>query len=249
MKILVAAVPRSGSHAYCSTLPVQNNLFECMNIEDMLLPRLDNEMIDFSVCNQIFLDSLDKHNWKLAWHNKPIINSKHTMLDFDTNMQKIQTKQMPSLKEFLISHEKRWKNIQQLDSWCIKLIKYQGVPLHILQEIISKADQIIILRRRNKLDQALSIIKSKMTQLWHNKEGEKIVANAGNIDYNLFKNVCVDIKSNDTWVENVFKSVKSKFIYYEDLDLSNSHYIKNKINLTYNLEICKKIIKEELYEI
>jgi hypothetical protein len=249
MKILVAAVPRSGSHAYCSTLPVKHKLYECMNIEDMLLPRLDDEMIDFSICNQLFLDSLDNHNWNLAWHNKPTINSSHTMLDFDSNMKKIKIQHMPSLQEFLTSHETRWKNIQKLDNWCIKLIKYQGVPLYILQKIISKADQIIILRRRNKLNQALSIIKSKMTQLWHNREGEEIVAAAGHIDYKLFKNICVDIKSNDLWVENMFKSDKSEFIYYEDLDLSNSHYTKNKIELIYNLDICKKIIKEELYGI
>ena len=47
MKKIVLATPRSGSHAYCDLQ--LNNLSEVMNIEDMLLPRLSDNTIDFGI--------------------------------------------------------------------------------------------------------------------------------------------------------------------------------------------------------
>ena len=87
MKIVIAAAPRTGSHAFSNIQPVDIDLSEIMNIEDMLLPRLEDDSIDFSICSTIFLDAIEKHNWELAWNNKPEIDKeKHHFLGFSEDL-------------------------------------------------------------------------------------------------------------------------------------------------------------------
>jgi hypothetical protein len=237
MKKIVLATPRSGSHAYCDLQ--ENNLSECMNIEDMLLPRLDNEQIDFSICSDVFLDALNDLNFITAWFNRPKITQQHRMYTFDDNMNKISFKQQPTLDIFINEHYSRWRRIRNMDSWCIKLIKYQGTPQNIVDQMLNQADEVVILKRKDRLAQALSMTKATQTQLWH---GRDLTGDAGDIDYKLFRQCVSDIANNEKWV-NQFQGTH---IYYEDLDLSRSVINKNQININYDTSICQNILKEAI---
>lgn len=239
MKIIVAAGQRTGSHAFCDLQ--ENNLSECMNIEDMLLPRLTDGTIDFSICSEVFLTALEDLNWATAWCNRPKFDTRHIMYSFDKHMNKIVVTEQPTLEQFINEHHRRWYDIQQLPSWCIKIIKYQGIPTDILNEMLEVADRVVVLRRRDKLAQSLSLTKSTMTQIWH---GTDINADAGEIDYNIFAKSCKLVTANDEWLDTQFNTEKIECMYYEDLDLSNSKYNKNDISLDYNLERCQNIMEQ-----
>jgi hypothetical protein len=245
VKIVVAATPRSGSHAFCSNLEVKNNLYECMNIEDMLLPRLyKNEKIDFDICSQEFLIALDQQDWTTAWNQRPALTKHHFVLRFNDAMNKYFSNTQPTLEEFLYEHERRWKCIQQLDDWAIKIIMYQGVSISILSQMVSMADRVVVLQRKNSVDQAISLTKSTMLQLWHNEPGQVVKADAGEIDYNIFRDSLKDILVNNNWVSNNFNTPKTEYYYYEDVDFTGSVYNKNQINVEYNRERCEEILHE-----
>lgn len=241
MKILIAAAPRTGSHAFSSIQPVKNNLAEVMNIEDMLLPRLKDDTIDFSVCSDEFLDAIEKNNWKLAWNTKPDITiGVHHFLGYTNQLEKIRTYNYPTLQELLSEHHLRWTNIQNvLDDWCIKLIKYQAVPEYILNEMIEKSDKLYVLKRKNKIDQALSMTKSTQSQLWHGTVNNPITNDIGKIDYKIFASCCKSIRENDKWLDDTFSNARSETVYYEDLDLSASIYKKNNVSFVYDLDKCQ----------
>tara|TARA_R110000803_G_scaffold210840_1_gene284260 strand:- start:8276 stop:8989 length:714 start_codon:yes stop_codon:yes gene_type:complete len=235
MKKLVLATPRSGSHAYCDLQP--NNLSEVMNIEDMLLPRLSDNTIDFSICSQVFLDALNDANFITSWHNRPSITNQHHMLGYDPTLSKIEITKQPTLNDFINEHYKRWHIISLLDNWCIKLIKYQGIPQCIVDQMLHQSDEVIILKRRDRLAQALSLTKSTQSQLWH---GNNLTGDAGDIDYDLFKRSLNSIINNENWVSQY----SGTDIYYEDLDLSKSKFNKNNVCFSYDIVRCQQIMEE-----
>lgn len=233
MKKIVLATPRSGSHAYCDLQ--ENNLSECMNIEDMLLPRLDNEQIDFSVCSDVFLDALNDLNFITAWCNRPKITQQHRMYTFDDNMNKISITEQPTLDAVVNEHYRRWRIIKNMDSWCVKLIKYQGTPQNVIDQMLDQADEVVILKRRDRLAQALSMTKATQSQLWH---GNNLTGDAGDIDYDVFKRSVTDVFNNENWIDQYDGTT----VYYEDLDLTSSSFNKNNILLNYDLERCNDIM-------
>jgi len=208
-----------------------------MNIEDMLLPRLDNEQIDFSVCSDVFLDALNDLNFITAWCNRPKITQQHRMYTFDDNMNKISFTQQPTLDVVINEHYSRWRRIRNMDSWCVKLIKYQGTPQNVVDQMLHQADEVVILKRRDRLAQALSMTKATQTQLWH---GNNLTGDAGDIDYEVFKNAAHDIINNERWIDQYDGTT----VYYEDLDLSGSSFNKNSVNLNYDPVRCQEIIEE-----
>lgn len=234
MKKIVLATPRSGSHAYCDLQ--ENNLSECMNIEDMLLPRLADENIDFSICSDAFLDSLNDQNFIQAWQNKPNITDQHQMYGFDEDMNKISIPEHPTLDVFINEHYSRWRRIRRMDNWCVKLIMYQGTPQNVIDQMIHQADEVVILKRRDRLAQALSMTKATQSQLWH---GNNLTGDAGDIDYDVFTDAVIDIVDNEFWVDQFSGTV----LYYEDLDLTGSSFNKNQINLNYDTVRCQDIIE------
>lgn len=240
MKILVAAGPRTGSHAFCQIQPVEHNLSEIMNIEDELLPRLADTTIDFSVCSAEFISAIEDHDWERAWQLKPELTAYHHLLIIDDNLIKVEATQYPSLEDFLNTYHRRWKNIKKLDSWCIKILQYHAIPIDILSEMISSADKFYILNRRDKIAQALSITKATQTQQWHGTVDSPIIADAGDIDYRIFSICCRTIRHEDEWLYNKFIDYKPDYIYYEDLDLSDSNFVKNHISLNYDKTLCER---------
>lgn len=240
MKILIAAGPRTGSHAFCQIQPVKNNLFEIMNIEDCILPRLENNTIDFSICSKEFLCAIDDREWEKAWNLKPALSDLHHVLIIDNNLNKVYSSVYPTLDELLNEYQTRWEIIKKLDDWCIKVIQYQGIPEPILNEMIELSDKFYILNRRNKIEQALSITKSTQTQQWHGTVDNPIISDAGDIDYNIFLKSCGSVRSDDAWLHNRFIEHNPEYVYYEDLNLSDSNFIKNHISLKYDITLCER---------
>jgi len=243
MKIVIAAAPRTGSHAFSNIQPVDIDLSEIMNIEDMLLPRLEDDSIDFSICSTIFLDAIEKHNWELAWNNKPEINKeKHHFLGFSEDLEKIRLYSYPSFEQLLAEQQLRWTNIQNLhDSWCIKIIMYQSIPENILHEMITMSDKTYVLKRKDKVQQAISMTKATQSQLWHNEKNNQLDNNIGDIDYKIFSKCCYDVRKNDKWLDEEFSFFNPETVYYEDLDLSNSDYVKNNISMNFDLKKCQEL--------
>lgn len=240
MKILVASGSRTGSHAFCQIQPVEHNLSEIMNIEDLLLPRLAESEIDFSICSKEFMSAIEDHNWERAWHLKPELTDNHHLLSIDDNLNKIAIKEYPALEEVINAQRNRWENIKKLDSWCIKYIQYQTVTDDILNEMIDCVDKFYILKRKDKIAQALSITKATQTQLWHGTIDKPIIASAGDIDYRIFSICCRTIRGEDEWLDFKFKDYNPEYIYYEDLDLSDSNFVKNHISLKYDKTLCER---------
>ena len=240
MRILVAAGPRTGSHAFCQIQPVDHDLSEIMNIEDLILPRLEDNSIDFNICSKEFLAALEKHDWEAAWHFKPTLDQQHHLLFIDNQLNKVETNEYLSLDDFLNAYQTRWEIIKKLDNWCIKVLQYQAIPDVILNDMINCADKVYVLNRRDKIAQALSMTKATQTQQWHGTVSEPIIANAGAIDYTIFSVCCRSIRKEDNWLESKFFQKNVEHIYYEDLDLSESNYTKNLVTMTYDIDLCKK---------
>jgi NDP-4-keto-2,6-dideoxyhexose 3-C-methyltransferase len=240
MKILIAAGPRTGSHAFCQTQPVENNLYEIMNIEDCILPRLDDESIDFSICSKEFLLAADDRRWETAWDLKPVLSDKHHVLLLDDNLKKVNSPVYPDREEFLHAQYIRWEKIKKLDDWCIKIIQYHGIPDQLLNEIINHADKFYVLQRRDKVAQSLSLTKATQTQHWHGTTETPIVADAGSIDYQIFSKSCRAIRADDQWLDTRFNECNTEQVYYEDLDLDKSEFVKNHISLSYDKTLCER---------
>jgi len=79
--------------------------------------------------------------------------------------------------------------------------------------------------------------KAKQSQLWH---GNNLTGDAGDIDYEVFKNSAHDIINNERWVDQY----DGTELYYEDLDLTNSSFNKNSVSLNYDPVRCQEIIEE-----
>jgi hypothetical protein len=235
MKTLILATPRSGSHAYASLWP--NNYSEVMNIEDLLLPRLKmNDAIDYKICSQHFLSSLENHDWDTAYNHKPKLQNKHYVIEFTEELEKQRTCIQPSKETFLKEHIRRWKAIKNKNHWTIKLIEYQGVPNTIIWDMILKADKVVALKRKDLKAQALSLCVTNMTQNWHNS------AESITLDYDLFVRSLESIMQNNKWVDKF----NVETIYYEDLNLSNSKIHKNNNKIDYDKQILNKIYDQTI---
>jgi len=240
MKIIVAAGSRTGSHAFCQTQAVDHDLSEIMNVEDLILPRLSDVSIDFSICSKEFLAALESHDWETAWNLKPALTDKHHLLLIDDNLNKVKTREYLGLCDFLNAYQTRWENIKKLDSWCIKVIQYQAIPDVILNDMIGTANKVYLLNRRDKIAQALSATKATQTQRWHGTIDAPIIEDAGNIDYTIFRMCCNGIRNEDSWLDSKFSQTNVEHIYYEDLNLSKSNYTKNRVTMLYDIDLCKK---------
>ncbi len=103
--------------------------------------------------------------------------------------------------------------------------------------MLHAADEVVILKRRDRLAQALSMTKATQSQLWH---GNNLTGDAGDIDYEVFKRSVTDVFNNENWIDQYDGTT----VYYEDLDLTSSSFNKNQINLNYDPLRCQEIIEE-----
>ena len=106
----------------------------------------------------------------------------------------------------------------------------------MVADIKEQADRVIRLQRRNKLEQAISWVKTQGdTQAYHNASGD-----AGELDYALFERAVLAMHEEDLWIEEHFGDIEPT--YYEDLDLSTSEWYKNTVALEYDESKCKEIL-------
>jgi len=235
MKTLIVATPRTGSHALTSTYP--NPLYECFNKEDLIIPRLKrNGKINYDLLSKWFLEALERFDWIEAYRHRPYIPPEHFIKGYDDNMQSIDLYEYPTQKQFLDEHKRRWDIISAMPKWTVKIIRYQGVPTTVVNDIKEQADNVIRLQRKNKLEQAISWVKTQgTTQAYHNATGD-----AGELDYALFERAVLAMCKEDLWIEEQFGDIEPT--YYEDLDLSTSNWNKNTVTLEYDETKCKEIL-------
>tara|TARA_B110000881_G_C18603357_1_gene537325 strand:+ start:4571 stop:5149 length:579 start_codon:yes stop_codon:yes gene_type:complete len=150
----------------------------------------------------------------------------------------------------------RWEEIKSLDSWCFKIMKYHFdhvVPDDLLVDIINNVDVIKILRRKDKVAQAISLAIGNTSDMWFNVT---YTDDNAKFDYNEFKNGCHHILKVDEWIDSMITTItansqssKLEFVYYEDLDLSQSSIVKNVYNNTIDLDRCNSILKQVMIDI
>lgn len=234
MRVILVSTSRSGSHARCSEF--ENPLYECLNIEDLLLPRNSNGDINNDILTDDLLQALENHNWENAWHHRVMIPDDHYIKDYDSNLQIIYHTQYPTLADFLKKIEYRIQCLNKIPSWCIKIMKYHGLDNDTIKTLINISDTVIRLQRKDILQQCISQYLAKFNNSWHNATG-----NAGTIDYEKFESVVGGVIDENRWIEEKFSSITCE--YYEDLSFNSNTWTKNNVILQYNEHKCKEIIK------
>ena len=233
MRIILISTPRAGSHARCSQF--DNPLYECLNCEDLLLPRDPKGNINYSILNETLLKLIDNANWESAWEFRPAIPHNHYLVDYDENLLPRKIYSYPDKEEFLQTINKRIAKLQAIDSWCVKIMRYHGLTKDQISKLISISDKAIRLQRKDKVAQSISQYLATHNNSWHNAQG-----NAGDIDYENFKDTVNGVINEDKWIETNYKHLPVE--YYEDLDFTNSATTKNNVKLNYDLEKCKEIV-------
>jgi hypothetical protein len=265
MKILVTGTGRSGTTAYCDTLVqttvVKQNFNECFNIDDLLIPRdleTDKRLIEGSntrvdhwwrgklpIGSKEFLTALDNDNWDIAWRLRPLPNIGHSYyLDYDEDMQYYKKQGLPyDLEEFKEQQAIRWNRLKNIDSWCIKIFRHHGVNNKILEEIINTVDRVDILFRRDRVQQAISLLIADYTLDFHNVT--YVNEDKDFFSYRKFEH-CVQkiIREEQYFNRQNLYLFGDNIIYYEDLDLTSSTIKKNKYSIRYDLDRCKEIVKK-----
>lgn len=246
MKTLILSSPRAGSHAFTSIQPCDDKykFYECMNIEDLVLPRsAATDEILYDIIPQECIDALDDQNFSLAYDLKGELPEDAYLVDYDNNMNWKRSTSYPTKEQFLLEHRRRWDIIKDYNQWCIKIIHYQGVPQDILEEIKAAADKIYILQRRDKIKQAISLVKTNIVQIYHTSAKSNVQEyDAGKLDYVMFEDACKTILHNDTWNQQQFPDTET--VYYEDIDFGTSQWQKNNVLLEYDTNKCQEIVDE-----
>jgi|3_EtaG_2_1085321.scaffolds.fasta_scaffold53932_3 hypothetical protein len=243
-KILVTGIPRSGTTAYCSTLlnnkVVENNFGEIFNVADLMIPydSYSGKPIH-EVCSQFFNNALDNGNWEQAWNLRPIGNYRYRPWPLTGNRADFQKSPINTLQDFLNQYQNRFNKIKNVSSWCIKIFDYHHVPIELLDQIKSMVNEIHIIFRKNKTNQALSTVIRNQSYESNTTE------NVNPKKYNITESSVIST------LRYIFKAEKkilevypnAKILYYEDL-IFNTDYKKLNNFSTLILDNVKKIEKE-----
>ena len=176
--IIVTGTPRSGTEAFCNLLTKQKyvdyNFNEYFNTIDLIYAR-DNNSGEFkNNYNKQFEHYTNKGDWNNAWKHLPKYDKETThYLDWKKVNKTLEfTKKyslIKSVNDFIEQYTIRWNNLQQIEkSWCIKILYYHYIPDDILNKIKNQTKNIVILFRKNKIDQAISMTISQLISQFHN---------------------------------------------------------------------------------
>ena len=149
-------------------------------------------------------------------------------------MQQVKRYEYPNKDYVINTIQIRIDRLKLLDDWCVKVMRYHGLQQHHLEQLFDISDKIIKLQRKNKVDQAISQYLATYNNSWHNAQGE-----AQSIDYSLYKGIVKGVIREDLWI-SAFDQFTSE--YYENLDLSDSIWKKNKVKVDYDRQICSNIV-------
>ena len=233
MKVVLLCTPRSGSHARCSQF--ENPLYESLSVMDLLLPRDDDGNLTTQQYSTEFNYALATFNWSDAYDLKPDLVAGEHIVDHDEKMQLVKRYEYPSKQEFLTTIDSRLDRLEQLDTWCLKVMRYHGLSDQHLQRLLNISDKAIKLQRRDKLKQSTSQYLASHYNLWHNAQ-----ATVQDIDYEKFSSIVNTVTEEDQWINSVAPDVE--FEYYEDVDFTASVWKKNQVDFEYDNSICEKII-------
>ena len=234
MRTILISTPRAGSHARCSQF--DNALYECLNCEDLLLPRNQKGDINYAILSDTLLKSIENTNWEFAWSFRPVIPPEHYLVDYDDQLRPCKIYDYPSKDDFLHIIDKRIDQLQAIKSWCVKIMRYHGLQKTQIDKLISISDSTIRLQRKDKLAQSISQYLATHNNSWHNAQGD-----AGDIDYLKFEKIVRGVLHEDNWIEKNYMHLPVE--YYENLDLTNSTTNKNQVKLNYDRDKCLEIIK------
>lgn len=251
MKTIFLATPRSGSHAVASAVDCEINLLEYFNIENLILPRsVDGTTILFDRISKDCLNYLSIGDFKSAWQSQSHCDKLDSVYETNIDFKYTLTANFPLLNEFLNEHRRRWTALKHSNkSWCVKIMKYHYINSELLNDILDEADTIIIIKRKDLVAQAISMIKADHlpSNIWHTT------------DDNVYTKITVKHFPYDTVVpiiesiinENlIYKSMthhyadKTKILYYEDVDMHNSKYKKMTVDLQFDIDKCYSLAKE-----
>jgi len=253
MRIAVLATPRSGSHAFVSTRPLLDKykFYEIFNVEDLLLQR-DTETgnIRRELLDERMEKWLNLNDYITAYDYKTPIMPNSFLRDYDDNLNTIMLSEYPDISYIMSSYARRLENLCKYEDWCIKLMRYHGIPKDIMAAILDKSDIIYWLDRRDRVEQALSLTKMKLFPgVYHTPVAKTgITYHCGNIDYDIFEDSCHGILLDKNWINCVMAEfdVRDKLvpIWYEDYDFSNASLVKNDIHMNYDRNKCEYIWEE-----
>lgn len=231
------------------------NLLEYFNIENLILPRsIDGSTILFDRIDSACLDYLSYGDFESAWQSQSARDKLDSVYETNTDFQYSLTKNFPSLNEFVNEHSKRWDALKYSNkSWCIKIMTYHYVNSQVLHDVFTDADTIVIIKRKDLVSQAISIIKAEhmTSNVWHTTDKisdiqlhiedfpyEKIVPIIESIiaDYSIYETMTYD------------HTDKTKVLYYEDANMTNSKYQKMTVDVQFNIDECYKLAKESGYD-
>ena len=233
MKVVLLCTPRSGSHARCSQF--ENPLYESLSVMDLLLPRDDNGNLITQQYSTEFNYALATFNWSDAYDLKPELVAGEHIVDHDEKMQLVKRYEYPSKQEFLTTIDSRLDRLEQLDTWCVKVMRYHGLSNQHILRLLNISDNAIKLQRRDKLKQSISQYLANHHNVWHNAQ-----ATVQDIDYEKFSAMVNMVTEEDQWINSIALDVE--FEYYEDVDFTASAWKKNQVDFEYDNSICKKII-------
>lgn len=235
MKIVVFALPRTGSTAYCSLN--ENDFGEYLHILETILPQNKKNMLQTS---DAFFNAFENRDYVTAFENLPKYKvGENYFIDRDENANPIEMPHPLTLSEYLTLQPKRWDNVKKKEAWCLKIMRGHAIDSNLLDEIVLRADKKVAILRRDKFLQAMSLTICHMLGQWTN-----LKANIESIDYKVFDICCRDIMVSEQWVLKKIDQYNLEILHYEELDLSQSNFQKSDVSIKYDENKCKEIFNK-----
>lgn len=252
-KILVIAHSRTGSTPYGEVLSAKNNipnLDECMNFDDMIIPRSKTDFsIRFDLCSEEFLEAIDKKDYNLICELLPEIDDDAFYFkwteDFHwitstSNHSWIPEENKLTEDKILEFYKIRAESIKNLDTgWIIQVMNYHAIPTDILNELLDAADEVKVLKRKDRIQHTISHIVARTLNQWHNIDKE-----IDTFNYDDVQGTYMWIQECESWQDAVVSNHIDKVekVYYEDIDFSLAHTKKNKEQPLVDIAKCKELV-------
>lgn len=239
MKIVVLTTARTGSHAFCEIQPVERNFEECLNIEDLILPRDRYGRVLEEHFTPEFNDELKsphrKESYNYLYQTTPKLENVYYR-SYDNEMNQIVLDELPYFKDVEEAHRIRWNNIKKYDSWVLKIMHYHDVRDDLLEDILQEVDKIYVLCRRNKIKQVFSAMNVIKTGVFHTDDPKNEYTGVDEFPiHNALYDLEAIIECEQDWLRRVENhKYKTEQVFYEDLDLSGAKKsVKLNVKTTY----------------
>jgi hypothetical protein len=249
------ATPRSGGHAIASMTKADLNLMEYFNIENLILPRSqDGQTILYDRITPECLKYLECGDFESAWKSQTTQPRSDSVYETVDNFQYMLTDEFPTCNDFITAHEIRWKALHASNkNWCVKLMRYQHVTPHITDCIFQEAGCITIIKRKDMVAQAISMLKTEYmpSNVWHATEDDTVTELViDNFPYERIVPMVEALIADNLFYDELTSDYtdKTNTVYYEETDMHKSAYRKMTIELAFDVGKCYTIAKDAGYE-